>query len=278
MQPLTPEETRVIVHKGTEAPFSGKYDRFFEHGIYRCRQCGEPLYLSTDKFDAGCGWPAFDDAVPGAVRRQTDRDGRRTEILCAHCGAHLGHVFEGEALTPKNTRHCVNSLSMDFVPAEQIGTAVLAGGCFWGVESLLRNLPGVFAVESGYTGGHVSQPSYEAVCSGKTGHFEAVKVLYDKRVLSYENLLRRFFEIHDFSQADGQGPDIGPQYRSAVFVADKTQAATAESLLSALRKKGYPVATVILPEAPFYPAESYHQRYYARTGKQPYCHFRRAVF
>lgn len=291
MKTLTPEEKRVILDKGTEMPFTGQYLRMKQDGTYVCKQCGAPLYRSGDKFDSGCGWPSFDDEIPGAVRRQRDADGRRTEILCARCGGHLGHVFEGEGFTPKNTRHCVNSVSLDFVPAIAVrqidtdsadsgpdaalpatGTAIYAGGCFWGVEHLMQQVPGVISVESGYIGGHVDHPTYEQVCAHTTGHAEAVRVVYDPSKVSYETLTRLFLEIHDPTQADGQGPDRGEQYRSEIFYADDAQRRTAERLIGILRDKGYAVVTRVSAATTFWPAEDYHQDYYRHKGTEPYCH------
>ncbi len=130
---LNSEEIRVIENKGTEMPFSGKFNSFYKDGIYICRKCNTPLFKSDDKFDSGSGWPSFDDTISGAVKEILDADGRRVEIVCANCGGHLGHVFKGEQMTPKNTRHCVNSISLDFKPFKENSKykkAYFAGGCF----------------------------------------------------------------------------------------------------------------------------------------------------
>jgi len=320
---LTPAETRVIVHRGTEMPFSGKYENHWEEGMYTCKRCDAPLYLSTAKFDASCGWPSFDDEIEGAVTRTPDPDGMRTEITCSNCGAHLGHVFLGEGFTPTNTRHCVNSISMNFVPAgeetasaasasaqdnaapgsdmaagtaagmsgsagesaagqagnqatvpqeQRTETAYLAGGCFWGVEHFLERLEGVHSVRSGYMGGHTTNPTYDEVCSGRTGHAETVEVVFDPARISFETIARTFFEIHDPTQINRQGPDRGNQYRSAVFYANEDQKAVTGMLIGLLQENGYDVVTEVAEANTFWPAEEYHQDYYSRTGGRPYCH------
>lgn len=279
---LTDAETRVIVNKGTEAPFSGKFDRHMETGVYTCRRCGITLYRSENKFDASCGWPAFDAEIPGAVIRKPDRDGKRIEIVCAGCDGHLGHVFLGERFTRTNTRHCVNSISMNFVSAdatdEVLDSAVFAGGCFWGVEFYLQQAKGVIHVVSGYTGGSKDAPTYEQVCSGKTGHAEAVEVVYDPKQTTFETLAKLFFEIHDPTQVNRQGPDIGNQYRSAVFVRDDAQRKITEALIQTLKDKGFSVVTAVEPLGKFWPAEAGHQDYYFRKGTLPYCHSRVSRF
>ncbi|MBN1755694.1 bifunctional methionine sulfoxide reductase B/A protein [bacterium] len=278
---LTPREKRIIEDKGTEPPFMGEYYKHYEVGTYTCRKCDLPLYRSADKFDSGAGWPSFDDELPGAVKHLPDKDGQRTEIICAFCGAHLGHVFSGENFTPKNTRHCVNSISMNFVPEGQPlkkDRAVFAAGCFWGVEHLFRKLPGVLTTRVGYTGGNKSEPSYQEVCSKTTGHAEALEIVFDPSRINYEELTRFFFEIHDFTQVDRQGPDIGDQYRSAIFFTNDTQKQIAKKYIELLENMGYKVATEVTEASIFWPAEDYHQDYYQKTGKTPYCHFQKKIF
>jgi len=275
---LTPQEEFVISHKGTERPFTGQYSDHFEKGIYTCRRCGAGLFESDSKFASHCGWPSFDDQIPGAVRMQPDADGVCTEILCAACGGHLGHIFTGEGLTPKNTHYCVNSISMDFLQAKALERAVFAAGCFWGVEYYLKTAPGVISTTVGYTGGEFNSPTYQQVCTNKTGHAEAVEVVFDPNKTTYEQLAKLFFEIHDFTQLNRQGPDVGTQYRTEVFYADDRQRKVAEDLVIQLKGMGYDVKTQISPLVRFWPAEVYHQDYYEKTGKTPYCHIRRPLF
>lgn len=274
LNPLSQDEQHIILNKGTEAPYSGKFFKHKEAGIYTCRQCSAGLYRSVNKFDSGCGWPSFDDEIKGAVKRTLDSDGRRTEITCSHCGGHLGHVFLGEQLSPKNTRHCVNSVSMEFVPQERIKRAIFAGGCFWGVEYHFQKLNGVLAVTSGFTGGKTAKPTYKQICDGNSGHAEAVEVLFDDKAADYETLAKLFFEIHDPAQVNRQGPDHGEQYRSAIFYIDDIQKKIAEKLIEQLKQKGLKVATQLVPSATFWPAEDYHQNHYRERHEEPYCHVR----
>lgn len=274
---LTKEEEYILKHKGTERPYTGKFYNFYETGTYTCKQCDAPLYASTAKFDSGCGWPSFDDEIEGAVKRQTDADGRRTEIVCTNCGGHLGHVFMGEGFTDKNTRHCVNSLSMNFIPdakksTQQKEVAYFASGCFWGVEYHFSKAKGVLATTVGYSGGRLKNPTYKEVCSGLTGHAETIEVEYNPSEISYEDLTKLFFETHDQSQVNGQGPDLGTQYRSEIFYVNETQKSIAEKVINDLISRGYKVATNLSPFDIFYEAENYHQDYYENNGQKPYCH------
>jgi len=273
---LTKQESLVIDNKGTEAPFTGKFTNHYDKGTYICKKCGAALYYSSSKFKSDCGWPSFDDEIKGAVSRFPDPDGSRTEIECTNCGAHLGHVFTGEHYTSKNIRHCVNSISLEFVPSQlepgRYGTAIFAGGCFWGVEYFMQKSEGVISVTSGFTGGHVKNPSYKEVCTGNTGHAEAVRIVYDPEKTSYEKLLKLFMEIHDPTQVGGQGPDLGDQYRSEIFFLNDDQKKIAQKNIDILKSKGLKIATSLTPASEFYQAEGYHQDYYFKNGKMPYCH------
>ncbi|OQX95718.1 methionine sulfoxide reductase [candidate division KSB1 bacterium 4572_119] len=279
---LSEEEKRIILNKGTERPFTGKYYKNDKKGNYLCKRCNAPLYSSADKFDSYCGWPSFDDEIPGAIKRQLDADGIRTEILCANCNGHLGHIFFNEGFTNKNVRHCVNSISLNFIAEDekqhQLQEAYFAGGCFWGVEYFFQQTEGVISTRVGYMGGSKANPTYEEVCYGATGHVETIKVIFDAKQTSFEKLGRLFFEIHDPTQVNRQGPDIGEQYRSVIFYQNEKQKKTADSLIKLLKKKDFKVATQLEKADTFWEAEEYHQDYYLKTGKLPYCHFRKKRF
>ena len=269
---LSPEEKRVIVDKGTEAPFTGEYDNFYEAGLFVCRACGNHLYDSSSKFDAGCGWPAFDKVKEGAIKKTSDFDlgYERTEITCAKCDGHLGHVFVGEKLTPENTRHCVNSISIRFIADDKLKKATFAAGCFWGVEELFRSLKGVYSTDVGYIGGDTKNPTYKEVCYENTNHAEAVEILYDPKQIAYEELIQLFWENHNPTTLNRQGPDVGTQYRSAVFYHDDNQKEIAIKTMNELDSSGKfkePIVTQIVPSEKFYRAEEYHQEYLYKRGK-----------
>ncbi|MBM5782700.1 MAG: bifunctional methionine sulfoxide reductase B/A protein [Pelagibacterales bacterium] len=277
MKKLTPFEEQVIIHKATEAPFSGEFYENNRVGKYFCKRCGFELFSTKDQFHSGCGWPSFDDEIGDSVKKILDADGRRTEILCKNCDGHLGHIFHGEGFTTKDTRYCVNSISLEFIEEEMKKSyekAYFAAGCFWGVEYYFSREKGVISAISGYMGGKTENPSYEEVCAKNTGHLEVVEVVFDKNITDFETLARLFFEIHDPEQENGQGPDLGEQYVSAIFCLNNEQKKIAQNLIEILEKKGLKVATKLLPMAKFWNAELYHQSYYTRNGKTPYCHKR----
>lgn len=271
---LTPAVRRIICDKATEYPRLGTYVSTIR-GSYLCRRCGLGLFRGCDQFEAGCGWPSFDDSLLSNVRQQTDEDGSRTEIVCARCDGHLGHLFINEGYTFKNSRFCVNALSMDFVENPEVCDTeeiIVAGGCFWGVEYYLSQLPGVVKTEVGYIGGTVSDPTYEQVCRGDTGHFEAVRVVFDLSQTDCRSVLRRFFEIHDPTQRMGQGADIGFQYQSAVFYYDDRQHALLNELIAQLKTRGYRVKTKENRMHVFWSAEDGHQQYFLKQEKPIQCH------
>jgi peptide methionine sulfoxide reductase msrA/msrB len=299
---LTPERYQVMRRGRTERPFEGEYNDFREAGLYICAGCGTPLFRSEAKYDHGTGWPSF--TIPVDDKNLVYKDDfslimKRVEVRCAACGAHLGHVFD-DGPEPTFLHYCINSASLDFVPDEPVTkgrgekatagapdtadeeqsagagkdgpkteTATFAAGCFWGVEYKLRQIPGVLSTVVGYTGGKTADPNYEDVCTDQTGHAEAVRLTFDPAKISYEELVRQFFGLHDPTQVNRQGPDRGTQYRSAIFYHGQKQKRTAGKVMAELEASGRfkaPLATELVPAAAFYPAEEYHQKYFEKNG------------
>ena len=261
---LTPEEKHIIKNKGTEAPFTGEYNEHFEAGIFICRACEIPLYESNTKFNSGCGWPSFDDEIEGAITRYEDLSGGRirTEICCAKCDGHLGHVFEGEQITVKDTRHCVNSLSIRFKPYAQLQKATFGAGCFWSVEKLFKEIKGVYLASVGYMGGDTDKPTYKEVCSGTSNHAEVVDIYFNAEEVSYNTLLDLFWRNHNPTTLNRQGPDNGTQYRSVIFYHNEQQKMeTEQSKKQQQQHFNNKIVTQIVPASTFYRAEEYHQNY-----------------
>ena len=261
---LSSDEKHILKDKGTEAPFTGEYNEFFEAGIFVCRACETPLYESNTKFNSGCGWPSFDDELEGAIVRYEDLSGERvrTEICCAKCDGHLGHVFEGEQITAKNRRHCVNSLSIKFIPHNHLQTATFGAGCFWHVEKLFRETTGVYLANSGYMGGDTLNPTYKKICMGDTNHAEVVRINFNPKVISYIDLLDIFWKNHNPTTLNQQGADVGTQYRSVIFYYSDLQKVSAEKSMKDVQSNySKPIVTQIMPKDKFYRAEEYHQNY-----------------
>ncbi len=281
---LTEKERKIILNDGTEAPFCGNLLDNKLEGTYHCRLCKLPLFGSDSKFKSGTGWPSFFTPVdPDHVNTESDNTlgMTREEITCARCGGHLGHVFP-DGPKPTGLRFCVNSASLEFfengkeIPdmgkPTKLETAYFAGGCFWGIEDRYAKLDGVLNVISGYQGGDDSKATYKEVSTGTTGHAESVQVVFDPSIVTYHELLSWFFRIHDPTQGNRQGPDIGTQYRSAIYTTSDKQHQEAKAFIEAQQKEGRWSKRKITTElrsasdAKFYEAEEYHQDYYARTG------------
>jgi peptide methionine sulfoxide reductase msrA/msrB len=305
---LSPIQYSVTQQCGTEPPFRNEYWDNHAPGIYVDIVSGEPLFSSLDKFDSGTGWPSFTKPIKRDVladKRDISHGMVRTEVRSVKADSHLGHVFP-DGPGPDGLRYCINSASLRFIPSERLEAegygeytrdfaqngktdtnaeiskasevAVLAGGCFWGVEELIRKLPGVVSTEVGYTGGRVPNPTYERISTGATGHAESIRIEFNPAVLAYADLLRYFFRLHDPTTLNRQGNDRGAQYRSAIFFSNDSQRDAAERVIKevdASKKWNGPVVTQVIAAGEWYPAEEYHQDYLQKHPDGYTCHWLR---
>jgi peptide methionine sulfoxide reductase msrA/msrB len=303
---LSPLQYEVTQQCGTEPPFNNEYWNNHADGIYVDIVSGDPLFSSLDKFDSGTGWPSFTKPINTQVlaeKRDVSHGMVRTEVRSIKADSHLGHVFP-DGPGPGGLRYCINSASLRFIPVDRLNAegyaqysklfqkqgstadvdlkatgkeiAILAGGCFWGVEELIRKLPGVVSTEVGYTGGKIPNPSYERISTGSTGHAESIRIEFNPSVIAYADLLRYFFRLHDPTTINRQGNDRGTQYRSAIFFIDEQQKKTAEQIIKevdASNKWNGPVVTQVAKASDWYPAEDYHQDYLQKHPEGYTCHW-----